>query len=159
MRASNYANRDLNWNTSRTHLAANTRTAGYKIKLTLLVLAGAETHGFRQKGESLAERNKPKCRRDFHLLGNSSGTIPDIRASVVPIISPPKSAVRFELLCPTPSEEWLNITSFPPVENSKRFDFTLHEGDFKEHTRQFVPAATAADAQKCKKFFEALAKP
>ena len=28
--------------------------------------------------------------------------------------------------------------------------------NFKEHTRQFVPIATAADAQRCMKFFEAL---
>ena len=42
------------------------------------------------------------------------------------------------------------------MENSKRFNFMLDEGDLKEHTQQFVPAATVADAQKCMKFFKAL---
>ena len=37
---------------------------------------------------------------------------------------------------------------------SKRFDFTLDDDDFEEHTRGFVPATTAADTQKCMKLFE-----
>ena len=52
-----------------------------------------------------------------------------------------------------------HVASFPPVENSKRFNFTLDEAtwiNFKEHTRQFVPIATAADAQRCMKFFATL---
>ena len=37
---------------------------------------------------------------------------------------------------------------------SKRFNFTLDDDDFEEHTRRFVPATTAADTQKCIKLFE-----
>ena len=37
---------------------------------------------------------------------------------------------------------------------SKRFDFMLDDDDFEEHTREFVPATTAADAQKCIRLFE-----
>ena len=36
----------------------------------------------------------------------------------------------------------------------KRFDFMLDDDDFKEHTRGFVPATTAADTQKCIQLFE-----
>ena len=39
-------------------------------------------------------------------------------------------------------------------EKSKRFDFAPDDDAFKEHTRGFVPATTAADAQKCLKLFE-----
>ena len=44
----------------------------------------------------------------------------------------------------------------PPLSllKSKRFDFTLDDDDFEEHTRGFVPATTAADTQKCIKLFE-----
>ena len=31
-----------------------------------------------------------------------------------------KKRSQFELLCTAPNEEWLNVASFPPVENSKR---------------------------------------
>ena len=34
-----------------------------------------------------------------------------------------------------------------------RFDFMLDDDEFKEHTRVFVPATTAADTQKCIKFY------
>ena len=54
------------------------RTAGYKIKLTLFVVAGAETHSFRQKGKYPAEGNKTKRRRESHLLENSPVTVPDV---------------------------------------------------------------------------------
>lgn len=85
-----------------------------------------------------------------------------IQASVVTILaqewSPPKSTVRFELLCPAPNEEWLNVASFPPVEISMHFDCMLDEGDFKEHTQQFEPAAIDTDSQICVKIFEALEK-
>ena len=37
---------------------------------------------------------------------------------------------------------------------SKRFDFTLDDDEFEEHTRGFVLATTAADTQKCIKLFE-----
>ena len=37
---------------------------------------------------------------------------------------------------------------------SKRFNFTLDDDDFEEHTRRFVPATTAANSQKCIKLFE-----
>ena len=39
-------------------------------------------------------------------------------------------------------------------EKSKRFDFTLHDEDFEEHTWGFVLTTTAADTQKCIKLFE-----
>ena len=42
----------------------------------------------------------------------------------------------------------------PGTVKSKRFDFTLDDDDFKEHTRGFVLATTAADTQKCIKLFE-----
>ena len=38
-------------------------------------------------------------------------------------------------------------------ENSKRFDFVLDDNDFQEHTHGFVPTTTAADTQKCIKFY------
>jgi len=38
-------------------------------------------------------------------------------------------------------------------ENSKRFDFVIDDDDFEEHSRGFVPATTAADTQKCMKFY------
>ena len=45
----------------------------------------------------------------------------------------------------------------PPLstgkENSKCFDFVLDDDDFEEHTCGFVPATTAADTQKCIKFY------
>ena len=39
-------------------------------------------------------------------------------------------------------------------EKNKRFDFTLNDDDFEEHTQGFVLATTAADTQKCIKLFE-----
>ena len=45
----------------------------------------------------------------------------------------------------------------PPLsmgkENSKRFNFVLDDDYFEEHTRRFVSTTTAADTQKCIKFY------
>ena len=38
-------------------------------------------------------------------------------------------------------------------ENSKRFNFVLDDDDFEEHTCGLVPTTTAADTQKCIKFY------
>ena len=54
---------------------------GRQLIVAIFVLAVAEMHSFGQKGESPAERNKPKRRSDSHLLRNSSGTVPDIPTS------------------------------------------------------------------------------
>ena len=39
-------------------------------------------------------------------------------------------------------------------EKSKRFNFTLNDDDFEEHTWEFVLTTTAADTQKCIELFE-----
>ena len=49
------------------------------------------------------------------------------------------------------------MVKYPPLstgkENRKRFNFVLNDRDFEERTHEFVTTTTAANTQKCIKFY------